>query len=80
MASIDDEIKGEMESLAKMAKRLGLKGREASKYVHEHMLKLGYDAETHTTYKKKADSGKSSGSGWSFFGGGSGDDSEDEDL
>lgn len=32
------------ESVSKMADRMGLKGRDREKYVHEHMTSLGYSS------------------------------------
>lgn len=70
-----DGIKADLESFQAIAKRLGLKGKEATDYVHEHMIKLGYKAETSVRYLPGKDAGGGSGSGWfKGFGGSSSDD------
>lgn len=78
LMSMDEEIEKDLKTLTGMAKRLGLKGREAAKYVQDHMVKLGYEATNNVTYARKS-SGDSKGGGFlgGIFGGGSGSDDDE---
>lgn len=57
----DDNLQEQVES---MADRLKLKGKQRSKYIHEHMLQGGYRAEPHYVRDEEEDEDEGSG----FFG------------
>jgi hypothetical protein len=59
----DDDL---YDSVAAMADRLGLKGRERSTYVHEHMTRGGYRAVPNYVKADDGDDDDDHGSG--FFG------------
>jgi len=72
--SANEEMKVDLDAITNMAKRLGLKGDDITKYVHEHMTKLGYKSRR-SYYREE----KSSGSGgFSFFSSGRNDDDGDD--
>lgn len=77
----DDEITKEVASLTAMAKRIGLKGAQVTKYVSEHMAKLGYVAETHVTYSRSKSSGGNRSGGFldNLFGSSDGGSDDDDD-
>ena len=56
------------ESVSRMAERLGLKGSEKGKYIHEHMTRGGYKAVPNYVLADDGDDDDDKGSG--FFGGG----------
>jgi hypothetical protein len=74
MADEDAELTKDLNSIKRMAVRLKLEGGDLSRYIHEHMTKLGYKAERTYTRPKSADK---KGSG--FFGGGKSSDDDDDD-
>jgi hypothetical protein len=78
MADETDPADKKFRQISGMAKELGLAGDEAAKYVHEHMVKLGF-GHRRTYYTKKQTGGRSGG-GFLGFGGGSSDDDESSDL
>jgi hypothetical protein len=65
----DNDTDKDFASITGMAKRLGLAGEEATKYVHDHMTKLGY--KSRRTYFRDKESG--GGGGWWKGSGDSGD-------
>jgi len=59
MASEEDPVQADLKSLKGMAKRLGLEGKDADKYVDEHMTGLGHQRVTsYAAGKKDGDDGK----------------------
>jgi hypothetical protein len=76
MADETDPAEKKFKQISSMAKELGLAGEEATKYVHEHMVKLGFGSRR-TYFTKKQTGSKSSG--FLSFGGGTSDD-DDNDL
>lgn len=72
-AEIDEEMENDLKSLRGMASRLKLEGDEATKYVRDHMKRLGYEVVASFKRPEKTDSGKKSGGGWF----GSSDDDDD---
>jgi hypothetical protein len=78
MADETDPADKKFKQISSMAKELGLAGEEASKYVHEHMVKLGF-GHRRTYFTKKQSGSKSGGGFFSGFSSGGGDD-DDEDL
>jgi uncharacterized membrane protein len=76
MADETDPAEKKFKQVSTMAKELGLAGDEASKYIHEHMVKLGFGHRR--TYFTKKQSGGKSGGGFLGFGGGSSDDDDDD--
>jgi hypothetical protein len=74
MADEDNELTKDLRIITNMAKRLKLEGADLSRYIHEHMTKLGYKAERTYTRPKSAEK---KGSG--FFGGGKSSDDDDDD-
>ena len=58
------------ETVSKMAERLGLKGSEKGKYIHEHMTRGGYKAVPNYVLANDDDDDDDKGSG--FFGGSGG--------
>lgn len=41
-----EDTDGDFRTIKAMAERLGLKGEDASRYVHKHMTKLGHKGTT----------------------------------
>ena len=78
MADDQDPADKKHRQIASMAKELGLAGDEAAKYIHEHMVKLGFGHRR--TYYTKKTSGGGKGGGFLGFGGGSTDDDDDSEL
>jgi hypothetical protein len=77
MADEVDPADKKFKQISAMAKELGLAGDEAAKYIHEHMVKLGF-GHRRTYYTKKQSTGRSGGGFLGF--GGSSDDNGDDDL
>lgn len=65
MADKDDDL---LDSVSAMADRMGLTGRERSRYIHEHMTRSGFKAVPQYV-KAEDDEDEDKGSG--FFGGSS---------
>jgi hypothetical protein len=64
MADKDDDL---LDSVTAMAERLGLKGKERTTYIHEHMTRSGYRAVPQYV---KADDDDDDDGGSGFFGSG----------
>lgn len=75
MADETDPADKKLKQITALAKELGLAGEEASKYVHEHMVKLGF-GHRRSYFTKKQGTGRSTGF-LGFGGGGSADDDEE---
>jgi hypothetical protein len=56
----DETTSEDYEHVTSMADRLGLKDKERTQYIHEHMTGLGY--EPRTSYHRSEDKKNSSGS------------------
>jgi hypothetical protein len=79
MADETDPADKKFKQISAMARELKLEGDEAAKYVHEHMVKLGF-GHRRTYYTKKQTGGRSGGGFFSGFGSGGSDDDESSDL
>jgi hypothetical protein len=77
MADDADPAEKKFKQISSMAKELGLAGDEAAKYVHEHMVKLGF-GHRRSYYTKKQSDGRSGGGFLGFGGGGSNSDDGDD--
>jgi hypothetical protein len=76
--SVTDPADKKLKQITALAKELGLAGEEATKYIHEHMVKLGFGHRR--SYYTKPTGGRSGGSGFLGFGGGDNSGDDDSDL
>jgi hypothetical protein len=73
-----DQVQDELDKLSAMAKRLGLKGKDITDYVHDHMTRLGYKSRR-SYYRDDKSSGTTGARSW-WRGGGDSNNDDDNDT